>query len=426
MANKILNLDFSKDPIMPPIIYGRVGDEKMQTITVKISRRDEIPDLSGGVITFEGEPAGGKVKVFDSENVSSNNAGLQKGTFEYTFPSAAFSVEGTYKRAYFSFQKDGKRDTTGDFKIIVKGNADIDAEEAETIITEYNKLVKALNEAYQVALEKMNTDYDEVVKRIETIKTEMNVLQAKIDKTVSDAEGRIGKATADSEAKINTTAKNAETNIAAIGKSVTEEMNKALQELNAADFYTKSEAEAKFAEKGEAYTKQESDGKYAEKGESYTKQDSDGKYVDLLSNQEIAGVKNFSDGLQISGKNLTDSLMEMLLNVGKKIWEGTVYLNETQSVKPSIPLDKCFTGWVALYQPYDSNTGKAQPWDLNYMFIPKTHAVDYSGVAIVHHLETLNGAKFNKYIYVTNTEIKGHKNNGTAAKDYVITKLYSV
>ncbi|ETC91727.1 hypothetical protein T481_10875 [Enterococcus faecalis PF3] len=154
MANKILNLDFSKDPIMPPIIYGRVGDEKMQTITVKISRRDEIPDLSGGVITFEGEPAGGKVKVFDSENVSSNNAGLQKGTFEYTFPSAAFSIEGTYKRAYFSFQKDGKRDTTGDFKIIVKGNADIDAEEAETIITEYNKLVTALNEAYQAALKK--------------------------------------------------------------------------------------------------------------------------------------------------------------------------------------------------------------------------------------------------------------------------------
>ena len=69
MANKILNLDFSKDPIMPPIIYGRVGDEKMQTITVKISRRDEIADLSGGIITFEGEPAGGKVKVFDSENV---------------------------------------------------------------------------------------------------------------------------------------------------------------------------------------------------------------------------------------------------------------------------------------------------------------------------------------------------------------------
>lgn len=251
MANKILNLDFSKDPIMPPIIYGRVGDEKMQTITVKISRRDEIPDLSGGVITFEGEPAGGKVKVFDSENVSSNNAGLQKGTFEYTFPSAAFSVEGTYKRAYFSFQKDGKRDTTGDFKIIVKGNADIDAEEAETIITEYNKLVTALNEAYQTALEKIDTDYDVIVARIESIKTEMNTLQAKIDKTVSDAEGRISKVATDSEAKINTTAKTAETTIKSIGQTVTAEMDKALEELRAADFYTQAESDSRYVNKTE-------------------------------------------------------------------------------------------------------------------------------------------------------------------------------
>ncbi|MCV6012548.1 BppU family phage baseplate upper protein [Enterococcus faecalis] len=251
MANKILNLDFSKDPIMPPIIYGRVGDEKMQTITVKISRRDEIPDLSDGVITFEGEPAGGEVKVFDSKNVSSNNAGLQKGTFEYTFPSAAFSIEGTYKRAYFSFQKDGKRDTTGDFKIIVKGNADIDADEAETIITEYNKLVTALNEAYQAALKKIDTDYDAVVARIESIKTEMNTLQAKIDKTVSDAEGRISKVATDSEAKINTTAKTAETTIKSIGQTVTAEMDKALEELRAADFYTQAESDSRYVNKTE-------------------------------------------------------------------------------------------------------------------------------------------------------------------------------
>ena len=229
MANKILNLDFSKDPIMPPIIYGRVGDEKMQTITVKISRRDEIADLSGGIITFEGEPAGGKVKVFDSENVSSNNAGLQKGTFEYTFPSAAFSVEGTYKRAYFSFQKDGKRDTTGDFKIIVKGNADIDAEEAETIITEYNKLVKSLNEPYQAALNKMNTDYDNVEKRIEAIKVDLNTLKKQITDILIDAEGRIS----------------------AIGKTVTDEVDAALEKFKEGNFYTKQEADNRFLSKTE-------------------------------------------------------------------------------------------------------------------------------------------------------------------------------
>lgn len=60
------------------------------------------------------------MKVFDSENVSSNNAELQKGTFEYTFPSAAFSVEGTYKRAYFSFQKMGKEILRETLKSLLK------------------------------------------------------------------------------------------------------------------------------------------------------------------------------------------------------------------------------------------------------------------------------------------------------------------
>ncbi|HFE9852692.1 TPA: BppU family phage baseplate upper protein, partial [Enterococcus faecalis] len=224
MANKVLHLDFSKDPIMPPIIYGRIGDEKMQTVTVKISRRDEIPDLTGGIIRFEGEPAGGNVKVFDSDNVHSTSIGLQKGTFEYTFPSAVFSVEGNYQRAYFSFEKDGKRDTTGDFKIIVKKNADITNPEAETIITEYNRLVQKLEEAYQKALTKVGADYDDIVIRIEGIKTQISLLLTQINKIVTDAEGRIS----------------------GVEKTVTDSLNNALKELHAANFYTKDDTDKKF------------------------------------------------------------------------------------------------------------------------------------------------------------------------------------
>lgn len=73
----------------------------------------------------------------------------------------------------------------------------------------------------------MNTDYKEVVKRIDSIKDEMNKLQTKIDKTISDAEGRISN----------------------VQKAVTEAMNKALEELHAADFYTKVEANNKFIPK---------------------------------------------------------------------------------------------------------------------------------------------------------------------------------
>ncbi|HFU5915088.1 TPA: BppU family phage baseplate upper protein [Enterococcus faecium] len=143
MTNKVLNLDFSKDPIMmPAIIYGRVGDDNSQTVTVNVTKRNEIFDLTGGSLTFEGVTKGGTTQVFDSDNISTTAEGLKKGTFDYTFPNAAFAVEGKYERAYFSFVKDGKRDTTSSFEIIVFGNADIDAEEAETIITEYNKLIE--------------------------------------------------------------------------------------------------------------------------------------------------------------------------------------------------------------------------------------------------------------------------------------------
>lgn len=484
----LLRFDLSKNSIGRPIVFGRVGDGESLSMRVQIFKDGAPFDLTGWVATFEGVTHKERTKVFDSDGIEITNG--KNGEFTYTFPNMAFAVAGSYELAYFSFMKDDKRESTDDFEITVYGNADIDAEEAKTIITEYNKLVKSLNEAYQAALNKMNTDYDNVEKLIEAIKVDLNTLKKQITDILIDAEGRIS----------------------AIGKTVTDEVDAALEKFKEGNFYTKQEADNRFLSKTEnldiqnkKLTNDDGSGLPLPKGVTSFKELSgyagfyylnaivagtmtdkadlppEFKYsalyvyqhaiagtagsmyqeirmnslttpliafrttspnssqnspfkifattdsvVNLSNNQEIAGVKNFSDGLQISGKNLTDSLMEMLLNVGKKIWEGAAYLNETQSVKPSIPLDKCFTGWVALYQPYDSNTGKAQPWDLNYMFIPKTHAVDYSGVAIVHHLETLNGAKFNKYIYVTNTEIKGHKNNGTAAKDYVITKLYSV
>ncbi|WP_227655634.1 BppU family phage baseplate upper protein [Enterococcus avium] len=63
MSNKILNLDLSKDPIMPAIVYGRVGDDRLQTVTVNLTRRDEVADLTGYDITFEGTTYNRQTKV---------------------------------------------------------------------------------------------------------------------------------------------------------------------------------------------------------------------------------------------------------------------------------------------------------------------------------------------------------------------------
>ena len=177
MTNKVLNLDFSKDPIMmPAIIYGRVGDDNSQTVTVNVTKRNEIFDLTGGSLTFEGVTKGGTTQVFDSDNISTTAEGLKKGTFDYTFPNAAFAVEGKYERAYFSFVKDGKRDTTSSFEIIVFGNADIDAEEAETIITEYNKLIEQLHELYQQTIDKVTGEYDQFHQQITKKMNEMETV----------------------------------------------------------------------------------------------------------------------------------------------------------------------------------------------------------------------------------------------------------
>ena len=188
MSNKILNLDLSKDPIMPAIVYGRVGDDRLQTVTVNLTRRDEVADLTGYDITFEGTTYNRQTKVFDSNNISSTPEGLKKGTFDYTFPNMAFAVAGKYEQAYFSIVKDGKRDSTAGFEIYVDGNADIDAPEAETIITEYNKLVAELNELQNQAIDEMNRNFTEAQGRFSELEVQINDLRNKIDQALTDFE----------------------------------------------------------------------------------------------------------------------------------------------------------------------------------------------------------------------------------------------
>ena len=225
MTNKILNLDISKEPKLNPIIYGRVGDGGSQRVTLNTSKRDEQLDLTGYTITFEGVTSGGKTKVFDSDNVVVTSEGLKKGTFDYVFPNMAFAVKGKYERAYFSFIKDGIRDTSGDFEIIVFGNADINAAEAETVITEYNKLVAELQE-----LQKNN---------IADLQEQQDTYIQSTDNTFAAIQERI--------TNLQNTIKGFETSVNDTAADVLSTVNQALEELKAGDFYTQLEADARFA-----------------------------------------------------------------------------------------------------------------------------------------------------------------------------------
>lgn len=224
MANKIFNLDLTKDTKINSIVLGRVGDGGLQTITVNISNRDVPVDLTGFTITFEGVTNGSQSKIFDSYGVKTETEKLKQGQFDYTFPSAAFSVAGRYETAYFSFQKDENRDTTGKIDIFVSENADIDAGEAETIITEYNKLVQELHEITDKYISDSDAKFADINAKIVN-------LQAKITQYQSTV-----KNTADSAINAVNTSSNA----------AIKAVEDALKQFEAGDFYTKSETDAKF------------------------------------------------------------------------------------------------------------------------------------------------------------------------------------
>ncbi|GAB7390925.1 BppU family phage baseplate upper protein [Lactococcus garvieae] len=235
MAYKTLNLDLAKSPILKSIVYGRIGDSDMQTVTVNITSRDTPVDLTGFIITFEGITNGEKTKVFDVDGISSTDEGLKKGTFDYTFPNMAFAVGGSYEIAYFSIVKGDKRDTTGEFDIIVGSNADIDAAEAETIITEYNKLVKELHAITDKYISDSDAKFADINAKIVDLQAKITQYQANVKKTADDAVSAI-------DASVSTAVSKIETSSNAAIKAVED----ALKQFEAGDFYTKSETDAKF------------------------------------------------------------------------------------------------------------------------------------------------------------------------------------
>lgn len=188
MAHKVLNLDLSKEPRGNPIVYGRVGDSDSQMVTVNVTKKLSKQDFSDYTISFEGETSGGKAKVIDSENVISTPEGLKQGTFDYLFPSKAFAVAGEYKRAYFSFVNGDSRDTTGDFEFVVLQNADLTAEEAETVILEYNKLVEELQKQQDLAIDEMDQNFAVAQERIVELENQISDLRSQIEQALADFE----------------------------------------------------------------------------------------------------------------------------------------------------------------------------------------------------------------------------------------------
>ena len=198
MANMIFNLDLNKNNAINPIIFGRLTDGNLRKITVNITNEGEPVDLTDWVIRFEGT-TGGQAKVFDVLGVNILDA--KNGKFEYTFSKTAFSASGAYTTAYFAIEKDDMRETTNDIKIIVENVADLDAQDAQTVVTELNKTITLINQRYAELNNRVDiyeddiaslegwllgkkTEIENIIKSANsTFNQKLSEIQAKLDET---------------------------------------------------------------------------------------------------------------------------------------------------------------------------------------------------------------------------------------------------
>ena len=218
MANMIFNLDLNKNNAINPIIFGRLTDGNLRKITVNITNEGEPVNLTDWVIRFEGA-TGGQAKVFDVLGVQLLDA--KNGKFEYTFSKTAFSASGAYKSAYFAIEKDDMRETTNDIKIIVENVADLDAQDAQTVVTELNKTITLINERYAELNGRVGGYADDIAE----LENWLTSRKAEIENIIDLANSNFTEKLTEIQTKLD------ETN----------------QAINNGDFYTKTETDQKLS-----------------------------------------------------------------------------------------------------------------------------------------------------------------------------------
>lgn len=144
-----------------------------------------------------------------------------------------------------------------------------------------------------------------------------------------------------------------------------------------------------------------------------------------------------SDGLSIQDSQghsgfLSAELLMQFANTGKKIYPGNSWVTNNDRIEPSLRMSQCAIGWLFLWQPYDTTSGKPYTWDYTYYLVPKAHAIFNGGKGINMRLQGAGkGGGANdtvyKYVYVSDVSISGTENNGkeNGAK-WVLTSVFSV
>lgn len=91
------------------------------------------------------------------------------------------------------------------------------------------------------------------------------------------------------------------------------------------------------------------------------------------------------------------------------LWSGGWYMSASQVVTPSKPLSECRNGWVLMWVKYMNNTSS---WnDMIQTYIGKDMVTTSSTAGVRLLFGGYGDVAVHKYLYVTDTQIKGNDNN---------------
>lgn len=116
------------------------------------------------------------------------------------------------------------------------------------------------------------------------------------------------------------------------------------------------------------------------------------------------------------------------VGVQSSLWSGAVYMTNSHSITPSRQLNHCNLGWCLVWSDYDSSTNTTNNINFVFTFIPKQFTVSHAGQNILVAVPITKGLTANKTIYVSNTTITGHADNGsdTDQMDAVLRYVWEV
>jgi hypothetical protein len=103
------------------------------------------------------------------------------------------------------------------------------------------------------------------------------------------------------------------------------------------------------------------------------------------------------------------------------LWNGALWVDNTQPITPSKPLSRCNKGWVLVWSSYTSG---ANNYYFNLTFIPKRFTTDFNSFGVSCPVSNSTGGMSAKYIYVSDGSFVGVSSN--TGDGYVLRNVYEV